>query len=77
MPLVVWSREAGLPHATVVGGRGLELDRAEHAQGAVAALAVVEDLQVGKDGVGQLEAGPPALPVQQLDLHAGPERPRS
>jgi hypothetical protein len=49
----------------------LELDPAEHAQRAVAALAVVEDLQVPKDRVGELGAGPPALPVQQLDLHPG------
>jgi hypothetical protein len=41
----------------------------------VAALAVVEQLQVLKDRVGQLDAGAPAVPVQQLDLHAGPERP--
>jgi hypothetical protein len=40
----------------------------------VPALAVVEDLQVLKDRIGQLNAGPPALPVQQLDLHPGPER---
>jgi hypothetical protein len=40
----------------------------------VAALAVVEDLQVLKDRVGQLDAGAPAVPVQQLDLHTGPER---
>ena len=30
--------------------------------------------QVLKDRVGELEAGPLALAVQQLDLHAGPER---
>ena len=42
--------------------------------GGVAALAVVEDLEVLEDRVGQLEAGPPPLAVQQLDLHAAPER---
>ena len=40
------------------GLAGLEPDRAEHPQGAVAALAVMEDLQLVKDSVGnrQLEA---------------------
>src|SRR5216117_4082063 len=46
----------------------------EHAQGAVASGAVVEDLQVLKDRVGQLDPGLPAVAVQQLDLHPGPER---
>ncbi len=43
-----------------VGVQLLELDRGEHAEGAVAALAVMEDLKVLKDGVGQLDAGPPS-----------------
>ena len=56
------------------GLAGLELDRAEHAQGAVATLAVMEDLEVFEDGVGELDAGPPAVSVEQLDLHPGPDR---
>ena len=36
-------------------------------------LAVVEDLEVLEDGVGQLQASSPASAVEQLDLHAGPE----
>jgi hypothetical protein len=34
------------------------------------ALPVVEDLQVLEDRVGQLDPGPPAATVEQLDLHA-------
>jgi hypothetical protein len=46
--------ESGSWVASCHGGglAGFELDRAEHAQGAVAALAVMEDLQVVKDRVG-------------------------
>ena len=57
-----------------VGVHHLELDRGAHPQGAVAALAVVEDLQVFEDRVGKLHSGVPSLTVQQLDLHPGPER---
>tara|TARA_B100000315_G_C14580941_1_gene590427 strand:+ start:183 stop:692 length:510 start_codon:yes stop_codon:yes gene_type:complete len=39
----------------------------------VAALAVVEDLEVLEDGVGQLDSGPPAFPVEDLDLESRPE----
>jgi hypothetical protein len=42
----------------------LVLDRSEHAQGAVAASAVVEDLEVFEQGVGQFDAGAPAAPVE-------------
>ncbi len=48
----------------------LELDRCEHTQRRVSTLAVVNDLQVLEDGVGQLDA----CPVEHLDLHAAPER---
>jgi hypothetical protein len=41
----------------------------------VAALAVVEDLEVLEDGVGQLDPGPPAFPVEDLDLESHPEGP--
>jgi hypothetical protein len=34
----------------------------------------MEDLEVFEDGVGQLDAGPPAVSVEQLDLHPGPDR---
>ena len=37
-------------------------------------LPVVEDLKGLEDGVGELQACPPAPSVEQLDLHAGPER---
>jgi hypothetical protein len=36
-------------------------------------LAIVEDLQIVEDRVGQFHSGPPWLTVQQLDLHATPE----
>jgi len=39
----------------------------------VAALAVVEDLDVLEDGVCQLDPGPPAFPVEDLDLESRPE----
>jgi hypothetical protein len=55
---------------------GLEfvLDGAEHGEGGVAALAVVEDLGVVEDRVGQFQAGSPSLAVEQFGLHAAPER---
>ena len=51
----------------------LVFDRGVHSQGGVTSLAVVEDLEVFEDGVGQFDAGPPSLPVEQLDLHSSPE----
>jgi hypothetical protein len=36
--------------------------------------AVVPDLEVGEGRVGELDAGEPALPVEELDQHAWPER---
>jgi hypothetical protein len=33
----------------------------------------MEDLDVVEYGVGQPDSGAPALPVEQLDLHRGPE----
>ena len=45
------------------------LDRGEHAQRAVAALPVVEDLQVLEDRVGQFDAGAPPPSVELLGLH--------
>jgi hypothetical protein len=44
------------------------------AEGGVAAAAVVEALDVFEDRIGELEAGVPALPVEQLGLHAAPQR---
>jgi hypothetical protein len=52
---------------------GFELDGCEHAKRGVAALAVVEDLEVLEDRVGELDSGVPALAVEELDLHAAPE----
>jgi len=40
----------------------------------VAALAIVEDLEVVEDRVRQLDASAPPFSVQQLDLHPAPER---
>ena len=37
----------------------LELDRAKHAKRRVSALAVMEDLEVLEDRIGQLHPGPP------------------
>ena len=39
----------------------------------MAALAVVADLEVLEDGVGQLNPSPPAFPVEDLDLESRPE----
>jgi hypothetical protein len=39
----------------------------------VAALAVVEDLEVLEDRVGELQPGAPSFAVEQLGLHACPE----
>jgi hypothetical protein len=40
----------------------------------VTPTAVVEPFDVLEDRVRELDPRPPALPVQQLDLHAPPER---
>ena len=52
----------------------LVLDGRPMVQPGMAALAVVEDLDVVEDPVGQIGPGLPPFSVQQLDLHAGPER---
>ena len=52
----------------------LVFDRCSHSQAGVASLAVVEDLEVFEDGVGQFDTGPPPLTVEKFDLHPGPER---
>lgn len=44
--------------------------RGEHAHGAVAALSVVEDLQVPEDRVGEFDADAPPPAVEQLGLHS-------
>src|SRR5215207_8367703 len=51
----------------------LEFNGGAPAQGAVASLPVVEDLQVLKDRVGQLDASIPPPAIQQLSLHPTPE----
>ena len=55
----------------MVSGHGLgglmvqfELYRSAHSESGMAALAVVEDLQVLEDGVGQLDALLPAFAVE-------------
>src|SRR3954447_5485216 len=50
------------------------LSRGEHPEGAVAASAVVEELDVVVDRGGELDAGLPRLAVEQFDLQAAPER---
>jgi hypothetical protein len=69
------SRIAGLS-CYGVDAAGLEfvLDRGEHADGGVAALAVVEDFLVLEDRVGQLDPGLPFPAVEQLGLHAAPDQ---
>jgi len=39
----------------------------------MAALAIVEDLEVVKDRVRQLDARPPSFSIEQLDLDPAPE----
>ena len=41
---------------------------------AVSASAIVPDLEVVEDRVGEFDAGAPAAPVEQFDLHPRPER---
>src|SRR2546423_5980567 len=53
---------------------GLELDRRQHTERRVPALTVMEDFQVLEERGGQLQTRGPDLPVQELDLHATPER---
>src|SRR3954468_12094878 len=55
-----------MPGGLVVGG-------AEVAQCGVPAAGVVEALEVAEDGVGQLLAGGPGMPVEQLGLQGGEE----
>ena len=45
-------------------------DWCEHVEAGVASAAVVEDLDVFEDGVGELDPGFPAARVQEFDLHA-------
>ena len=52
----------------------LVFDRGEHPERAVTSLSVVEDLEVLEDRVGELDASLPLATVEQLDLHAAPER---
>ena len=46
----------------------------EHIQGAVAPCRVVEQLDVVVDGGSELDPCLPSLAVEELDLHASPER---
>jgi hypothetical protein len=50
----------------------LEFNRGAPAQGTVASLPVVEDLQVLKDRVGELDAGAPASLVESRLFEARP-----
>ncbi len=51
----------------------LELDRCQHPEGTVPALAVVEDLEVLEDGGGPFDSSFPSIPDQKLGLHSAPE----
>jgi hypothetical protein len=44
----------------------LIFDWGEHPDRAVTPLAVVEILEVFEDGIGEFDAGPPALSIQEL-----------
>src|SRR5918993_2926408 len=55
------------------GGELLVFDRCEHAQRAVSAAPVVENLEVLEQGVGELDPGSPAAAVEQLGLDSAPE----
>lgn len=56
------------------GSEHLILDRGEHPECGVAALTVVEDLEVLEHGVGELDTAAPALPIEEFGLHPSPER---
>ena len=71
---MVWAPlgDLGVYESGDVGGvELLEFNRGAPAQGAVASLPVMEDLQVLKDRIGELEASGPSSAIQQLGLHAG------
>jgi len=53
----------------VEGGPDLVVDGAEHAEGGVASLPVVEDLQVLEDRISEFESGAPPPAVEQFGLH--------
>jgi len=50
-----------------------ELGRCEVAKGGMAALAIVEDLDVLEDGGSRVLAGGPGLAMEQLGLEGGEE----
>src|SRR3954452_3934615 len=52
---------------------GLVVGGAEVAERGVPAAGVVEALEVGEDGVGQLLSGGPCVPVEQFGLQGGEE----
>jgi hypothetical protein len=53
---------------------GLELHRCQHTKRRMSTLPVMEELQILEERGGQLQPRGPGLPVQELDLHAAPER---
>ena len=54
-------------------GAEFVLHWAEHAQGGVSTLSVMEDFQVLEERGGQLQPGAPPSAVEQFDLDSGPE----
>lgn len=50
----------------------LELDRCQHPEGTVTALAIAEDLEVLERGVGQFGPRFPSFSIQEFGLHAAP-----
>ena len=52
---------------------GFVFDWGVHSKARVTSLSVVEDLKVLEDRVGEFDTGAPSFPVQQFDLHPGPE----
>ena len=72
--VLVWAPlvTLGVCESGDVGGvELLEFNGGAPAQGTVASLPIVEDLQALKDRVGQLHSGPPPSAVQQFGLPAG------
>ncbi len=50
----------------------LELDRCQHPEGTVTALAIAEGLEVLERGVGQFGPRFPSFSIQEFGLHSAP-----
>ncbi len=74
VPGLVESAHLAQECGRLVAVDGLVLDWRVHSNAGVGPLTVVEDLEVLEDRVGEFDTGLPPFPVQQFDLHPGPER---